>query len=130
LIDEGERVLWHPAGCSVIVLPDNNLICFQIVTPSYSSIEKAEDSPVATPSSPAVVTAPDSPAPIAASAPPPPAITPIRAKVATPPEHDVQERIFIGDMEVVIEDGQFICPVQTCRKHFRKENLLHVSTYS
>jgi len=21
--DEGERVVWHPAGCSVIVLPDN-----------------------------------------------------------------------------------------------------------
>lgn len=37
-------------------------------------------------------------------------------------------KVFIGDVEVVIENGKFICPVKICAKHFRRENLLHVSS--
>lgn len=37
-----------------------------------------------------------------------------------------ENKVFIGDVEVVIENGKFICPVKICGKHFRRENLLHV----
>lgn len=38
----------------------------------------------------------------------------------------LENKVFIGDLEVVIENGKFICPVKICGKHFRRENLLHV----
>lgn len=37
-----------------------------------------------------------------------------------------EDKVFIGDVEVVVENGKFICPVKVCAKHFRRENLLHV----
>ncbi|KAL0276894.1 UNVERIFIED_CONTAM: hypothetical protein PYX00_004362 [Menopon gallinae] len=37
-----------------------------------------------------------------------------------------EDKVFIGDVEVVVENGKFICPVKVCSKHFRRENLLHM----
>lgn len=60
--------------------------------------------------------------------------TPQTPSVALPSEvlpSDVSDsnKVFIGDFEVVIENGKFICPVKVCGKHFRRENLLHVSYF-
>ncbi|KAK6618750.1 hypothetical protein RUM43_013141 [Polyplax serrata] len=42
------------------------------------------------------------------------------------PDCNGQNKVFIGDYEVAIENGKFICPVKICAKHFRRENLLHM----
>lgn len=64
-------------------------------------------------------------APIIPVLPQPPAYLPQLLPVETPVPDD--GKIFIGDIEVKTDNGKLICPVKECSKHFRRENLLHVS---
>lgn len=63
----------------------------------------------------------------------PPAVTEAPVPAIVPPVLPEpvlhEEKRFIGELEVMVEDGQLICPVPECRKHFRKENLLHVGSH-
>lgn len=63
--------------------------------------------------------------PVIPALPQPPAYLPQLLPVESPALDE--GKIFIGDIEVKTDNGKLICPVKECSKHFRRENLLHVS---
>lgn len=59
-----------------------------------------------------------------------PVVAPPIVPLLPPPPVELlqgEAKIFIGDVEVRTDNGKLICPVKECSKHFRRENLLHVS---